>query len=182
MILAFLMVVAAGIYRLGPHPENVAPVAALALLGGMYFGRRYALWVPLAILVVTDMVLNVRMHYPAVYWPRLIDYGAFALIGAAGLWLRHRRTSAKVGAAAVTPFAFYLISNFGVWLYGLGLNDQPYPKTFAGLADCYAAGLPFLRGTVIGDWVFMALFAAGLLLARRASNARLGWLAAEARA
>ena len=182
MILALLMVIAAGIYRLAPHPENVAPLAAMALLGGMYFGRRYALWVPLAVLAVTDVVLNLRMHYPAIYWPRLIDYGAFIMIGAAGLWLRNRRISAKVGAAIATPFAFYLISNFGVWLYGLGLNGQLYPRTVAGLADCYTAGLPFLRGTVIGDWAFMAVFAAGLVLARRTSGARLGWLASEARA
>ena len=179
MILAILMVVAAGLYRLMPHASNVAPVAAMALLGGMYFGRRYALWVPLAVLAVTDLVLNVHMGYPALYWPRLIDYGAFLLIGGFGLAVRNGQIESKIGAAVATPFLFYFISNFGVWLFGLGLNNQPYARTFAGLGECYLAGLPFLRGTMIGDWAFMGAFAVALVLARRAPSPRLHSLAAE---
>ncbi len=182
MILAILMVVAAGLYRLMPHASNVAPVAAMALLGGMYFGRRYALWVPLVVLAVTDLVLNVQMGYPAIYWPRLIDYGAFVAIGALGLWVRNRRIDSKIGAALATPFMFFLISNFGVWLFGLGTHNQPYAKTFAGLAECYTMGLPFLRGTMIGDWAFMAVFAVALVLVRRASSERVHSLGTEASA
>ena len=160
MILAILMVAAAAIYRVLPHPLNVAPVAAMALVGGMYFGRRYALWVPLVALVVTDLALNARMGYSIFHWPRVIDYAVFVGIGCLGMWTRPRGFGAKVGAALATPFLFFLISNFGVWLFGLNLANEHYPNTFAGLVDCYAAGLPFLRGTVIGDWAFMAVFAA----------------------
>jgi len=161
------MTLAAAIYRLLPHPYNIAPLGAIALLGGMYFGRRYALWVPLAVLAVTDLVLNVRLGYPALYWPRAFDYGAFALIGTLGLWARSHQQWTKLGAAVVTPFAFYLISNLGVWLFGLSLANQPYPKTLAGLTACFAAGLPFLRGTLMGDWGFMAAFAGATMLATR---------------
>ncbi|MGD0649657.1 MAG: DUF6580 family putative transport protein [Verrucomicrobiia bacterium] len=182
MVLAILMIVAAGIYRLLPHPMNVAPVAAMALLGGMYFGRRYALWVPLAVLALTDLVLNMQMGYPILYFPRGIDYAAFLLIGALGMWSRTRRPVTKIGCAAVTPFLFYLVSNFGVWLFGLNLASQPYPKTLAGLAECYVAALPFLRGTMTGDWAFMAVFAAAVVLVRQTANTRLNWLVTEARA
>ena len=161
MTFALLMVLAGAIYRLVPHPMNVAPVAALALIGGMYFGRRYALWMPLAILTVSDLVLNAQMHYPLLYWPRLIDYAAFAAIGALGMWLRSRSTGWKTSGAAATPVFFFLLSNFGVWLFGLNLANEFYPKTWAGLTACYAAGLPFLRGTMIGDYSFMAAFVAG---------------------
>jgi hypothetical protein len=164
MIFALLMVVAGAIYRLVPHPENVAPIAAVALIGGMYFGQRYALWLPLAILAVSDVALNLRSGYPAFYWPRVIDYAAFAGIGALGMWLRTRPTGAKLAGALTTPFVFFLVSNFGVWLFGLNLANEFYPKTLAGLAACYAAGLPFLRGTLIGDYAFMALFAGGAWL------------------
>lgn len=84
--------------------------------------------------------------------------------------------------AAATPFLSYLISNFGVWLFGLNLANQPYPKTLAGLTECYAAGLPFLRGTIVGDWTFMAVFVVTVVLVRHAAHARLNWLVAEARA
>ena len=185
MILAIVMVLAAAIFRLAAHEFqwwNVAPLAAMALLGGMQFSRRYALWVPLAVLAVTDLVLNTMMGYPLFYWPRLIDYAAFLAIGGLGMATRGSRVGAKIGAAIATPFLFFLVSNFGVWLFGLNLANEHYPKTLAGLMDCYAAALPFLRGTVIGDWGFMAAFALAALLVRRASGNRLGWLAAEARA
>jgi hypothetical protein len=185
MALAFLMILAAGIFRLVAHDLqwwNVAPLAAMALLGGMYFGRRYALWVPLAVLAVTDLALNAQMHYPLVYWPRLIDYAAFLAIGLLGLWSRRESTGTKVGCAVLTPFLFFLVSNFGVWMFGMSLANHAYPATIAGLTECYAAGLPFLRGTLIGDWAFMTLFVAIAVMARRAVSPRWHQLVAEARA
>jgi hypothetical protein len=46
-----------------------------------------------------------------------------------------------------------LLSNFGVWAGG-----TMYPKTIEGLMICYAAGIPFLKGTLLGD-----LFYSGVL-------------------
>jgi len=165
MSLAIVMTLVAAVYRLLPHPYNAAPLGAIAFMGGMCLGRRYALWVPLVALALTDLVLNARMGYPILYWPRAFDYGAFVLIGAAGLWARSQRQWAKLGLALATPFVFFLISNFGVWLFGLSLGNEPYPKTLAGLTACYAAGLPFLRGTLIGDWGFMLAFVGATALA-----------------
>jgi hypothetical protein len=185
MVLAILMVLAGGVIRLVAHENqwwNIAPVAAMALLGGMYLGRRYALWVPLAVLVSTDLMLNARMGYPILYWPRVFDYGAFVLVGWLGLWARERNLGTKIRAASTTPFVFFLISNFAVWLFGLNLVNEHYPKTLAGLLDCYAAGLPFLRGTMIGDWAFMGVFALAVLLVRVSAGERLRWLVAETRA
>lgn len=185
MILAILMVLGVGVFRLTAHEFhwwNIAPVGAMALLGGMYMGRRYALWVPLAVLAVTDILLNVWMGYPMFYWPRAFDYGAFLLIGLLGLWTRDRKVGAKISAVIATPFLFFFISNFAVWLFGMSLANVPYDKTLPGLMECYAAGLPFLRGTVIGDWGFMALFAVSALALRRASGERTHGLVVEARA
>jgi len=185
MILAILMVLGAGIFRLAAHEFqwwNIAPLAAMALIGGMYLGRRFALWVPLAVLVFTDLILNVQMGYPALYWPRAFDYGAFLLVGLLGLWARERKLGVKIGAALATPFLFFLISNFAVWLFGMNLENAPYAKTFSGLAECYAAGLPFLRGTVIGDWAFMAVFMLTAVLVQHFSTERQHELVSEVRA
>jgi hypothetical protein len=185
VILAILMVLGAGIFRLAAfefHWWNIAPLAAMSLIGGMYLGRRFALWVPLAVLVLTDLILNIQMGYSLIYWPRAFDYGAFLLIGLLGLWARERKPGVKIGAALATPFLFFLISNFAVWLFGLSLANAPYARTFSGLAECYAAGLPFLRGTVIGDWAFMAVFALTAVLVRQFSAERQPGLATEVRA
>jgi hypothetical protein len=132
----------------------------MALMGGMYFGRRFALWVPVVVLFLTDAVLNVQSGYGWFYLPRMIDYGIFALIGLMGYGVRRSKFGPKLAAAAVTPFIFFLGSNFGVWLFGLNLSNLPYDKTLAWLMECFAAALPFFRGTLFGDYLFISVFVA----------------------
>ena len=159
------LVVAMIAFRFMPHPENVAPIGAFALMGGLYLNRRLALVVPVMALVLSDLVLNTQMGYSAFHAPRLMDYSAFLMIGVAGLAIRNQGWKIQFGSAVSVPFFFYAVSNFGVWLTGLGLSGQPYAKSFAGLVECYVAGLPFLRGSMLGDWGFMALFAGVMALA-----------------
>lgn len=165
MTVLLALVAAIAAFRFLPHPENFAPIGAFALIGGFYLGRRFALWVPLAALFVSDLLLNHLAGYAAFHWPRMIDWAAFLLIGAAALAIRAHGWKSKLALTLATPFFFYAVSNFGVWLTGLNLAGTPYPKTFAGLAECYLAGLPFLRGTMLGDWGFTALFAGIMQLA-----------------
>jgi hypothetical protein len=161
-------------FRFLPHPANIAPIGAFALIGGFHLGRRHALWVPFLATFLSDIALNLQAGYPAFHAPRIIDWVAFLLIGLAGLSLRDRGWIPKLTAVFVTPFFFFAVSNFGVWLAGLDIAGAPYPKTTAGLASCYAAGLPFLRGTLAGDWIFSAVFlsAAALVAAKSAAPAR----------
>ncbi len=162
---ALFLILALVAFRLLPHPDNFAPLAAFALLSGFYFGRRIAILVPVAALILSDLFINMAMGYPALYWPRIVDWSAFALIGFAGWSLRGATLFPKLGAAFATPFAFFLISNLGVWLFGRGLSGMPYAKSAAGLIECYAAGIPFLRASVLGDWIFMAAFVGVMALA-----------------
>jgi hypothetical protein len=157
-------------FRFLPHPGNVAPIGAFALVGGFYLGKRYALIVPFAALFLSDLFLNHQAGYAAFHWPRMIDWAAFLLIGATGLAMRDRGWKMKLGATVATPFFFFAVSNFGVWLTGINLAGAPYAKTFAGLTECYVAGLPFLRGTVLGDWGFAALFVGLMHLAAVSSR------------
>jgi hypothetical protein len=55
-----------------------------------------------------------------------------------------------------------LITNFAVWWL---LNS--YPKTAAGLAACYLAGLPLFSNTLAGDAFYSTLFFGAFALAER---------------
>jgi hypothetical protein len=71
-----------------------------------------------------------------------------------------------VGAALASSISFFLVSNFAVWAAW-----QMYPKTFSGLMMSYAAGLPFLRGTVESDLFFsVAMFGTPVFLHALASR------------
>jgi len=168
--LTLLLILAIGLIRFLPHPENLTPLAAFALIGGFYLGKRFALWVPLAALILSDLILNIMAGYSAFHWPRLIDWSVFVLIGVAALAVRQRGWQAKVATTFAAPLGFFAVSNFGVWLTGLSLSGLPYDKSLAGLGQCYLAGVPFLRGTLIGDWGFVALFALIHLLATRSER------------
>jgi hypothetical protein len=56
---------------------------------------------------------------------------------------------------------FYVVTNFAVWAL-----SSMYPHTAAGLATAFAAGLPYLPQTIIGDLFWAAVFFGGAALVR----------------
>lgn len=148
------IVLGTALWRLLPHPPNLASVSAVALFGGAYFSdRRLAFLVPLSALFLSDLVLGFYSHMEVVY-------ASFALIVCIGLWLQTRRTPARIAAAALASSSlFFLTTNFGVWAF-----SSLYPKTLAGLAACYVAALPFFQNTLAGDLFFTALLFGGFAL------------------
>jgi hypothetical protein len=153
-ILSAILVAAA--LRLVPHPPNFTPIGAMALFSGAYLGRRGALAfaAPLGALFLSDLALGFYRGMPTVYF-------SVALVVIIG-WLSLQRVSAlRVGGAAVaSSVLFFVITNFGMWLF-----SGFYPPTLAGLEACYVAAIPFFQNTVAGDLFYAALLFGGFKLA-----------------
>lgn len=151
------MILAAAASRLCPHLPNFTPIAAMALFGGAHFAdKRLAFGVPLLALLLSDALLGFHAGMPAVY-------GGFALIVALGLGLRANRTATTVaGTALAGALLFFLITNFAVWAAGV-----LYPRTWAGLGECYLAAIPFFRNSLAGDLFYAAVLFGGFALAQR---------------
>jgi len=154
------MILLAALSRVLPHMHNFSPLGAIALFGSAHFGRRWmALGVPIAATWLSDLLLNNGVYArfypeftwisPGFYW----TYGSYALIVMAG-WLLLRKVSVGrvLGSAGVASLIFFAVSNLGCWV-----GSTAYPQTIAGLMTCYAAGIPFLQGTVLGDIFYSAL-------------------------
>lgn len=152
-----LMIVMAAASRLLPHPPNFTPIAAMALLGGAYLpDKRIAFALPLAALLLSDLVLGLH----AGMW---VVYGSFMLVVCLGFALRRSRSPLRVGGAALaSSVLFFALTNLAVWAFG-----SMYPKTIAGLAACYTAAIPFFRNTLAGDAFYTALLFGGFALAQR---------------
>jgi len=150
---ALAAIAAVAAYRIAPHLPNLTPVGAMFVLGGLYLGRNLA-WMaaPFAGLLISDTVLNLAYDGHAIHPGRVVDYLAFLLIALAARWAAEKPVAARVGVVVTAPVAFFLISNLGVWAGG-----TMYPRTLAGLMECYTAALPFFRGTLYGDWAFAGL-------------------------
>ena len=139
---------------------NFHAVTAAALFAGFYFRRRWtAACVPLIAMNASDWVIGgyAREVMVVVYASMLLP------IAWRGL-LRSRLTPARVvSTAAMSSIAFYLTTNAAVWHAA-----SWYPRTAAGLAQCYYNALPFLANALAGDVLFAGvLFGAYALVMRR---------------
>ncbi len=152
----FVIILFALVLRLLPHAPNVAPIGAMALFGGAYLNKRYALVVPLVALFISDYFLGFHRTMPFVY-------GSFLLTGYIGLRLRNNKSALNVLAASlISSLLFFIITNFGVW----GVSGL-YPKTLTGLAQAYYFAIPFFRNTIIGDLLYTGLFFGSFEIALR---------------
>jgi hypothetical protein len=155
-LLPVAIVIIAALMRLVPHPANVAPIAAMALFGGVYLDKKYAVILPLGALFISDIFLGFYQSMPYVY-------GSFILTAGIGMWLRHHKSIYTVATGSVlSSVLFFLVTNFGFWL-----AHSLYPKTFAGQMDAYLMAIPFFRNTLTGDLFYTILFFGGYELLRR---------------
>lgn len=164
------MILLAAMSRLIPHPANFAPIGGMALFGAAYYDKKYwAFIIPVLSMWLSDLVVNNVVYrqyfdhfvwfYQGCYW----TYGSFVVITLAGFFiLKKIKVMNLVAATFSASFIFFLVSNFGVWF-----STEMYPKNMTGLISCYAAGLPFLKNTLVGDVVYTTVFFATFEYARR---------------
>jgi hypothetical protein len=166
---ALLLLAAIVLYRLciglePGHPgwlENFAPVAAVALCGGIYLPRRLAFIVPLGALFISDIFLNWHYGYPLVSPEMISRYLALAATVGIGFALRNRPSLATVlPASMVGSFLFYIVTNTTSWFSSPG-----YAHTVAGWLQALTTGLPgyeptwmFFRASLVSDLLFTTLF------------------------
>ena len=68
----------------------------------------------------------------------------------------HKSLLSGVIGTVLASVLFFFITNFAVWF-----GTNMYTKDLAGLINCYIAGIPFYRNTLMGDLFFTGLLAGG---------------------
>lgn len=171
ILLLTAVILIAAMTRLIPHSWNFTPLGGIALLGAAYFKRKYlAFIVPFAALWLSDLILNntvYAQYYPGFYWGghpgTWLGFTAVILLG---LILLRRINAKNIFTASVTgSVAFFLVSNFAVWI-----GSTVYPQNLAGLAAAYFAGLPFFWKTLAGFLLYSGLLFGAFEWVRRRFN------------
>lgn len=146
--MAYLLILIAVVSRLVAHPANFAPIATMALFGGVYLNKKYAIILPLAAMFISDIFIGFYT------WQVMASvYLSFALVGLIGLWVRkHKKISTVLGATLAGSVLFYLVTNFAVWAFG-----TMYSPNLQGLMNSYIAAIPFFRNTLLGDFFYVGL-------------------------
>ena len=158
-----LILVLIGIFsRFIPHLANFSPILAIALFGGACLNKKYALFVPISLLIFTDLFLG--LHNTIGF-----TWGSILLITGLGMLLRQKRNILNVTLSSFSSAVlFFIITNMGVWLMGW------YPKTLNGLITCYALAIPFFRSTMVSTVVFsFVLFGIYELIVRKVEDTSL---------
>ncbi len=161
MILALLVLAFGLLTRFMPHEPNFTPVLALALFGGVYLKRSHALLLPLALMMMSDVVLGL---HPVIAF----TWGSIFLVSCIGLWVRKSQSITHVAAGSLaSAFLFFIVTNFGCWL-------AYYPHTWEGFVSCYTLAVPFFRGTLASTLLYTVILFGGYeLLASQIRKTRL---------
>lgn len=147
-MLAFLLLTFGIMSRLVFHVPNFTPVLALALFGGVYLSYRRALLMPLFLMILSDLAIGL---HDTIFF----TWGSIVVISALGLYLRSRKNVRNVLLYSMaSAIIFFVVTNFGAWV-------MMYPKTWAGLQECFTLALPFFRWTLLSTVIYSAVLFGG---------------------
>lgn len=195
MILIYGIIFLATISRFIPHLANFAPITALAIFSAANLDWKKSVGLTLAARFISDVFLGFFS------WPLMLAVYASHLAGVGlGVWIKNNPSQPSLlqreGETAVTPslakegaggvnlnrwfkiiasslgasVVFFLVTNFA-FLYA------DYSHNLSGIILAYTNGLPFFRGTVLGDLGYTAALFGSLEAVKyfiKESNPRMG--------
>ena len=146
----FFLIIFAVLTRFVPHVSNAAAITAIAIFAAVYLPKKQAIALPLAARLVTDAILGFFA------WPQMIAVYAAHLIGVVfGLWIKKSEGKQRwvkiIASGFGASLIFFAITNFA-FLY----PEPQYMHNWSGIVLSYTNGLPFLRGTLLGDMGYVA--------------------------
>jgi len=145
-MLAAILILLGWLSRIIIHIPNFTPVISIALLSGMAYPKRHAVWVPVILMILSDLVIGLHSTV-------LFTWGAVAVIAFLGHSLKQDSPIVKLlGTNLWAALFFFLVTNFGTWMM-----DDLYPKTWEGLRTCYVMAIPFFRYTLLSTLIYSAL-------------------------
>ena len=123
--------------RLIPHPPNFTPIISVAILSSFFFKNiNLSISVILISMFISDLLIGFHDYVFFTYIPLVV----IAIVFKEKI-LKYKNILIY---SVIGVIIFYLISNFGVWFLG-----KNYEENIQGLINCYIAGLPFLKNSLI---------------------------------
>lgn len=173
---AFLLVFA--LSRIpGMLPQNFSAVYALMFCAGVYGSGKMRWWLPLSVMLATDIGLNLYywLALDIAVWdgPKLIyqlcNYVAYAALILLGRRFKPQSSFAGLlGGGVLGALLFYIITNTASWLFN-PFNNPEYTKTLIGWFTALTKGTggypqtwEFFRNTMLSGGLFSGLFVAAM--------------------
>ncbi len=166
----------------GLMPPNFSAAYALVFCAGVFFRNRLGWWVPLSIMLITDVALNYLYYQPKgwggfqVY--QAMNYAAYAAM----FWLGRRFKAGDsfltlVGGGVMGGIFFYLITNTAAWFLD-PFENREYAHDWNSWLIALTTGTSqwpgtweFFRNTLMSAGLFSALFIAAMKYSERLESA-----------
>jgi uncharacterized membrane-anchored protein YitT (DUF2179 family) len=150
MIVLYFIILLAVVSRFVPHMANFAPLTAIAMFAAYHLDWKKAAGLTFVARLVSDLFLGFFS------WPLMLAVYLSHLAGVfLGTWMKKSESfgGVKILSASLSgSIIFFLLTNFA-FLY------SQYPHNLSGVIQAYVNGLPFFRGTLLGDLFYsFALF------------------------
>ncbi|MFZ9662010.1 MAG: DUF6580 family putative transport protein [Chitinophagaceae bacterium] len=174
-ILSFvLLILVASLYRIMPNrPWGFAPQIAMALFAGATVReKKYSFAFPLLSMFLSDLLYQGLFvtglgTIPGFYEGQFSNYIMLTSLTVIGFFIKSNKPLQITAGAITAPIAYFIISNFEVWIGGGGYHR---PKTFAGLMQCYVDGWPFFNASVAATFFFSFILFGGYALLKKNSE------------
>ncbi len=158
-LLAVVFFALAVALRFAPHGVNFTAIGALALFAGCYLSVAEGALIALGAMALTDTLGHWLDWENMGYYHRPTMFAVYlstALPSVLGWVLRkfERRPENILASAVASSVVFFVITNFASWLD----PNMQYPRTAAGLVQCYVAAIPFAGNHFLGSILFSGLF------------------------
>jgi hypothetical protein len=168
----------------GLLPLNFSVAYAFAFCAGVYFPKKNSCWLPVLILLATDIGLNFyySAHGVEVWDSDNLANLAFNYVAYAALIFLGRRFKPQssftslLGGGIFGAILFYLITNTASWFFN-PFHNHEYAKTFSGWLLALTSGIggypstwEFFRNTLLSGGIFTALFVAAAKLTAPAES------------
>ena len=150
----------------GMLPQNFSAAHALLFCAAFWLPGWMGWVLPLATIIVTDILLNLFAYDMPVMVPELIsNWMILALFVVLAKWLARRRSYGRVFLGTlIGALLFYIVSNTISWI-----TDPSYIKTITGWVQALTVGLPgfpptwvFGLKSLLGTGLFTGLFAGAM--------------------
>ena len=168
----------------GLLPLNFSAAYAFAFCAGVYFPRKNSCWLPVLVLLATDIGLNFYYSAHGVeVWDSanlknlFFNYIAYAVLIFLGRSFKPKSSFVSLlGGGILGAILFYLVTNTASWFFN-PFHNAEYTKNLAGWilvltkgTDGFPPTWEFFRNTLLSGGIFTALFVAAAKLTAPAES------------
>lgn len=161
-ILAISLIFIAIIFRMFPIIPNFQPIMGIALFAGFVFSKdtKLAFLIPISAMLISDVFLELFStslfgYHIGFHSTMVFVYAAFILIALQGIiFVKNNSIFSVLLNSLAGSILFFIVTNFGSWMFGLSIENIPYEKSLGGLIYCYTSAIPFYKNTLISSVIF----------------------------